>query len=504
MSGILDKKSRIIDAMLTSDGRRQMAEGTFEISYVTFTDSGVSYELDAENGHQDPTDRIYFEACNLPQDQITFEADDEGKLLPLKSQTVRVRVPDNVSNIKEKYTEATLNAGSITAYNYNSGPRVKASDVPSSKLLEYITPTGNAINNNGFVYSNNTGNLTASVLLSTSLIAGTYSAPTPGAGAPYIAYVGIQGGSSGKDIATAISGAIETFRIAGGPNVRTEVNNNSVYLFPNTSVNFNLSKLYPINVLFSGTNINPITVDQPSVGGVVLKDEIVNADFASQIRGILTSSFDNFLDLQTLASVNRVFEDQDFVLSNDELNFDIGRINPNIFNTLKGVATPVDSIKSIFNDEKMSHLENFMYLPPIVKTSDTVLPDKTDLQSLRPYFLGDYPSWGDNEKKLTYSSLMSEMRDFENVKADITFDKTSISNNVIGQFFEVNNEYVNKLDVVDFGIIQDDTQADNTSSKKVYFVGKTYLDNRGTVCFVNMFTLIFSKDERSESEDITL
>lgn len=502
MSGILDKKSRIIDAMLTSDGRRQMAEGTFEISYVTFTDSGVAYEPDEENGHQDPTDRIYFEACNLPQDQITFEADDEGKLLPLKGQKVRVRVANNISNIKEKYADATLNAGSITAYSYNSGPRVKSSDLPASKLLEYSTSSGNAIDGNGFIYSNSTGNLTASIFISTSLPAGTYNAPTPGPGLPYVAYVGAQGGSTGKDIATAVSGAIEKFRIAGGPNVKSEVNNNSVYLFPDT--NFNLSKLYPINVLFNGTNINPFSVDQGSVGGVILKDEIVNADFASQITGILTSSFDNFLELQTLASVNRVFEDQEFVLSNDELTFEINRINPNVFNTLKGVATPVNSMKSIFNDEKMSHLENFMYLPPIVKTSDTVLPNKTDLQSLRPYFLGDYPSWGDNEKKLTYSTLMSEMRDFENVKADITFDKTSISNNVIGQFFEVNNEYVNKLDVVDFGIIQDDTQADNTTSKKVYFAGKTYLDNRGTVCFVNMFTLIFSKDERSESEDITL
>ena len=58
MSGILDNKSRMIDAMLTSEGRRQMAEGTFEVSYVTFTDSGVAYIPDPVNGHDDPTNKI--------------------------------------------------------------------------------------------------------------------------------------------------------------------------------------------------------------------------------------------------------------------------------------------------------------------------------------------------------------------------------------------------------------------------------------------------------------
>ena len=68
MAGILDNKSRIIDAILTSEGRRQMAEGTFEVSYATFSDYGVSYIPDLKNGHENPTSKIYFEACNLPQD----------------------------------------------------------------------------------------------------------------------------------------------------------------------------------------------------------------------------------------------------------------------------------------------------------------------------------------------------------------------------------------------------------------------------------------------------
>ena len=53
MAGILDSKSRILDAILTSEGRRQVAEGTFIVSCVTFTDADIAYIPDAVDGHVD-------------------------------------------------------------------------------------------------------------------------------------------------------------------------------------------------------------------------------------------------------------------------------------------------------------------------------------------------------------------------------------------------------------------------------------------------------------------
>ena len=38
MAGILDPKKRIIDALITVDGRRQMAANTIDISFATFSD----------------------------------------------------------------------------------------------------------------------------------------------------------------------------------------------------------------------------------------------------------------------------------------------------------------------------------------------------------------------------------------------------------------------------------------------------------------------------------
>ena len=41
MSGILDNKSRVLDTVITTEGRRQLAEGGVDIQYVTFTDGAT-------------------------------------------------------------------------------------------------------------------------------------------------------------------------------------------------------------------------------------------------------------------------------------------------------------------------------------------------------------------------------------------------------------------------------------------------------------------------------
>lgn len=80
--GILDSKSRIMDVVLTQEGKRQLASGRFQGEFISFSDSQAFYEYDAASGSYAATDRIYFEsAINMPQDVITLESDDSGKLI---------------------------------------------------------------------------------------------------------------------------------------------------------------------------------------------------------------------------------------------------------------------------------------------------------------------------------------------------------------------------------------------------------------------------------------
>ena len=81
MAGILDKKTRILDIVITPEGRRQMHDGEFKPVFASFTDNGTFYEEDIASGSSDATERIFFESYGLPIDKITFEVDDSGVLL---------------------------------------------------------------------------------------------------------------------------------------------------------------------------------------------------------------------------------------------------------------------------------------------------------------------------------------------------------------------------------------------------------------------------------------
>src|SRR5690242_15317363 len=83
--GLLDSKSRILDTLVTLEGRRQISTGKLKIEWISLTDTATFYEADLVSGSTDATRRLYLEACQLPQDQITFEADDSGRLMSFKN-----------------------------------------------------------------------------------------------------------------------------------------------------------------------------------------------------------------------------------------------------------------------------------------------------------------------------------------------------------------------------------------------------------------------------------
>lgn len=116
MSGILDVKSRIMDVVLTQEGRRQLAAGKFVPMFASFTDRHTFYEQDVLSGSADAAQRIYFEAGNRHQDQIIIEADDSGKLVPYDGGSSKVSTDGRIYSASYK----TINspAGSYNAVTY--------------------------------------------------------------------------------------------------------------------------------------------------------------------------------------------------------------------------------------------------------------------------------------------------------------------------------------------------------------------------------------------------
>lgn len=147
MSGILDNKSRIMDTIVTLEGRRQMAEGKLRIEYVSFTDNAAFYDPDVVSGSADATNRLYFEQCQLPQDQIVFEADDSGKIKPfnsvnnIKISAGQIYQSNNFSN------EVTFLTGSEFA---SSSEKLLASSIANFKNLQILNTRDFVFENEGF------------------------------------------------------------------------------------------------------------------------------------------------------------------------------------------------------------------------------------------------------------------------------------------------------------------------------------------------------------------
>jgi hypothetical protein len=103
MSGILDSKTRVLDTLITLEGRKQLMNGGMNIKYVSFTDGSVVYKEDLFNSgsSDDATQRIQFEASNLPHDRITFGSNETGKVNASVESGLDISIRDGLINYRE-------------------------------------------------------------------------------------------------------------------------------------------------------------------------------------------------------------------------------------------------------------------------------------------------------------------------------------------------------------------------------------------------------------------
>jgi len=268
---------------------------------------------------------------------------------------------------------------------------------------------------------------------------------------------------------------------------------------------------------------------------------ISGSAFASQIEGLLTSSFDNFKQLNLIKSQDRFFDfntsDTEFDLSTNTLNFSSSITNrvfgggPEYFN-LK-----VEDYADFLSDIKFSNSKNFEFLPPIKKLpvgtqvsnftetqlnssyslgpyikvrQDLVPPpgspnplptntldfntlDKTFLLSDQTIFLlGKISQIVDTDKIITWGNY----RGFNNsirkgFLKNVDLLTSAISTKIASQIFEVDvkNNTVKKLDILDMGTFN--TGDKDRSTAQVFMAGKVFVDSKGRDKFFHIFTLVF-------------
>lgn len=141
MAGILNSKTRIMDVLLTLEGRRQLAAGKFVPMFASFTDRHVFYAKDVASGSDDASAYVYFEASNLNQDQIVIENDDSGLLVPYNGNAIRVSSDGKVYSASIQTLTSPAGSGTYNRVNYEPVTSSFASmfELVSGSILDSLT-----------------------------------------------------------------------------------------------------------------------------------------------------------------------------------------------------------------------------------------------------------------------------------------------------------------------------------------------------------------------------
>jgi len=213
-----------------------------------------------------------------------------------------------------------------------------------------------------------------------------------------------------------------------------------------------------------------------SAGGVVAP--VTGSQFSSLAESLLESSINNFRNLYILQSPDPTDDrEKTFLIGPESVSFAITPTNPVPTGGMKEAS--IDNIESLFYDEKLSHIPNFAFLPPVNAAGEA--------GNLQVTSLGEYTNLN-QESITTYDQILEEIDDMtlKGYGSSVKFIETSRANNLVCQFFELSNGVMSKLDVIDFGEFPSPN-----GTKHVFFAGKVFVDSLGSTTFINLFTLVF-------------
>jgi len=206
--------------------------------------------------------------------------------------------------------------------------------------------------------------------------------------------------------------------------------------------------------------------------------KVTGSKFTSLGEHLLKSSTNNFSNQYILRSPDPFEADNlSFIIGPTEVTHSITNRNP--FNKKHISTLDVTKADSFFQDRRLSHIPNYTFLPPV---------NRPRLGSTEATPLGEYVSL--NQKPIfSFDDLKKELDRLERkgYMSLIHFTETSRQSNIFSQFFEVGQNEMSKLDVIDFGSFP----VKNGRDQHVFFVGKVYNDDNGTDTFINLFTVIY-------------
>lgn len=209
--------------------------------------------------------------------------------------------------------------------------------------------------------------------------------------------------------------------------------------------------------------------------------------FASLVDTVLSSSINNFKNLQTIGTKG-FFDSDEFETDTDYFDFYISYESP--FTEPATATAALDCIEPLFMDYRLSHIPAFAFLPPVIPADKTTSGVSSNWGTYSDLSQARVTEWSD-----LLSKVWPNYPDPDSIPqySELNFTNTSNSNNLMCQIFEsggVSDNRLKKLDVIDFG----EFTLENEPTKHAFFAGKVFIDSVGQPTFVNLFTIVFEKE----------
>lgn len=274
-------------------------------------------------------------------------------------------------------------------------------------------------------------------------------------------------------------------------------------------------KLIDIDFSPSGSIAGDNLFDKDTTTTGSLKLEAVTGSAFSSLSDKLMRSFlHHFKRNHMIGTFENSEANNQFEISEDEINFTITNSVPFPLGPANEVIN-VNNATPFFFDEKMSHLPNFEYLPP-VNTDGSSYGKYNDLRGKQKETLDDIKN-ALGVQSFIDDDIESSLSDNPNLKANavgdykvfnrdkllpvdvglpkeyhsVHFLKTSEHNNLLIQVFENSKaSKLTKLDILDAGSFYDEDDVNGRSEKRIFYVGKVFLDDYNTPTFINIFTIV--------------
>lgn len=259
---------------------------------------------------------------------------------------------------------------------------------------------------------------------------------------------------------------------------------------------------------------NDIFDKDPKITNMLSLKAVTGSAFSSTSTALMKSFTSHFRAHQALGSFEK--DGNDFELSTERLKFAISNSVP-FPNGPHEETINVNDAEPFFLDSKLTHLENFDFLPP-VNMDGTPYGQYEDIRSQKRQtyqdikdMLGegsfdDYPFSAPLLTPKTRPGFRTDkVGDFDvinrvklrspenNIKKQykiVNFEKTSKENNLVMQIFEDGpNAKLIKLDIIDAGSFFDPRSL-FFKEKRVFYAGKIFFDDLNVPTFINIFTIV--------------